>query len=319
MPLDFLLEIPPLIGAACAGLAVLFVIFLVRMLAESRSVLRDIRSMKSLIGQFPPLTPETRHAGLQLETIEAVRSSATGKRRTVRRLWNEVELALELYRGSGETEGWFAVRPVNELFSEDVAVDTGYHSSFHQTVPSILTALGLMTTFIAILLALQGVNVQLRGGAEIVEGIGGLINGLAGKFLSSIIALFLAVTFTLFEKATERKLRSAYDSLIRTAAGSIPVLSPFRVQLDMHELAARRTEMLDRFYSEMAERVVSAARGEIVPAVCGVMANELTDAVEARLAGALHEIRDRAAELERVTASLEKANDLRATAVADEV
>ena len=146
---------------------------------------------------------------------------------------------------------------------------------------------------------------HLRGGAEIVEGIGGLINGLAGKFLSSIIALLLAVTFTLFEKATERRLRSAYDDLIRTAAESIPVLSAFRVQLDVHELAARRTEMLERFYTEMAERVVSAARTQILPAVSGILANELVDSVETRLAGALDEIRDRAAELDRIASSLQ--------------
>ena len=317
--MDFRLEIPPLIAAACAGLTVLFVVFLVRMLAESRSVRRDIRSLQSLISQFPPLTPETRHTGLQLNTVEAVRSSSSSKPRTVRRLWNEVELSLEPYGGSGETEGWFSVRPVGELFSQDVVVDSGYHSSFHQTVPSILTALGLMTTFIAILLALEGVNVQLRGGAEIVEGIGGLINGLAGKFLSSIIALLLAVTFTLFEKATERRLQSAYDDLIRTAGQTIPVLSPFRVQLDVHALAVRRTEMLDGFYTEMAERVVSAVRGQIVPAVCGPLANELTDAVESRLTGALDEIRDRAAELERIAASIGTSNEFHEAAIADEV
>jgi hypothetical protein len=55
-------------------------------------------------------------------------------------------------------------------------------------------------TFIAILFALEGVNVQMKGGAEIVEGIGTLINGLAGKFLSSIVALFLAVSFSIVEK-----------------------------------------------------------------------------------------------------------------------
>ena len=115
-----------------------------------------------------------------------------------------------------------------------------------------------MTTFVAILLALEGVNVQLRGGAEIVEGIGGLINGLAGKFLSSIIALLLAVTFTLFEKATERRLRSAYDDLIRTAAESIPVLSAFRVQLDVMNwrLVARRCSnaSIPRWQSEWLAR-----------------------------------------------------------------
>ena len=91
MPLDFRLEIPPLITAACAGLVVLFVIFLVRMLSESRSVRRDIRLLQALIRQFPPLTPETRHTGLQLNTVETVRSSSAGQPRTVRRLWNEVE------------------------------------------------------------------------------------------------------------------------------------------------------------------------------------------------------------------------------------
>jgi flagellar motor protein MotB len=64
-----------------------------------------------------------------------------------------------------------------------------------------------------------------------------LINGPAGKFLASIIALILSITFTLIEKKVcERQLSNGYEHLVRRCKETLPLLSQSRILLDIERL-----------------------------------------------------------------------------------
>lgn len=297
-------QIPPLILAACAGLILLFLVFAFRMFMEAMRVRRDIAGLAGILDHLPQRNLETRRDGLQLSDLERVRAVSDRVTANTKRLWTRIENALEPYRGSRDGEAWFVVHPLGEVLPESTVIDRTYHTSFHQSVPGLLTALGLMTTFIAILLALDGVTVEVRGGTEIVQGIGALINGLSGKFISSIVALFLAVAFTVLEKRTERSLEARYDELLRKAAGAIPTLSTSRVLLDMQALSERRTTLLEQFYSETADRLVSLIRTQVLPEVSADFGEEIARRTEAHMAPALKELRERAANLELATAAV---------------
>jgi hypothetical protein len=125
-------------------------------------------------------------------------------------------------------------------------VDSFYHSAFHQSVPGILTSLGLLATFVAILLALAGVTYNANDPVHAVSGIDQLINGLSGKFLSSIVALLLSVVFTLLEKKVcDRQLLESYDALIRRCGDVFPLLTQTRIMLDIQRIALSRTRQAD--------------------------------------------------------------------------
>ncbi len=65
-----------------------------------------------------------------------------------------------------------------------------------QALPGWLTSAGLLITFLAILNGLSKIHV----GPDLqVQGIAGLINSLAGKFFSSVVALGLALTVSVFD------------------------------------------------------------------------------------------------------------------------
>jgi hypothetical protein len=276
-------QIPPLILAACGLLVVLFFYFLARMLSESGRVLRRCGEFSRMIERLPPLTSLNRRDGLQLEQLEELRGLAAGQA-TCRAWWARVEDALEPYAIPNGPESWFATRPASELLSEEAVVGSEYHASFHQAVPALLTGLGLMATFIAILVALQGVTVDIKGGAETVQGIGTLINGLAGKFLSSIVALLLSVLFTVVEKKwCERRLQNAYHRLVAQLHDAIPVLSPTRVLLDLHFQSAQRTALLENFYDEVAQKLAWAVKTEVAPGLSEAFAREVARRVREQL------------------------------------
>ena len=278
----FLSQIPALILAACVAIVVLFLMFLARMLAETGDVRRHCRRFTEALRRLFPSTEITRRQGIALEELERIRGKAARWDSRSREWWARLEGALEPYTTPDGRQGWFLTRPVEELLPPETTVEHYYHASFHQSVPGILTGLGLLATFISILVALAGVTVQITGGTETVLGIGTLINGLAGKFLSSIIALLLAFIFTLVEKKwCERRLTLAHEEMAATARGVLPLLSATRVLLDLEELSMRRTLALERIYAEIVERLADSFRKTLAPALAESLAADLA----ARLRG----------------------------------
>lgn len=239
MPSSLIDRIPPEILAVCAAILLLALLLLWRMLHERSQALAELRSLKTLLSCLPPSSAEERQSGLPPEKIERLRLRARDLSGQPARWWDAIEGSLVLYNGCNGQAGWFVDRRGDEILSLEDLVLPSYHASFHHAVPSVLTALGLLATFTAILLALAGVFYDVRTPGSPVVGIDGLINGLSGKFLSSIVALILSVVYTFVEKlACERAFRSEYSALMDTFRRRFPVLRPLQVLLDIRESLA---------------------------------------------------------------------------------
>lgn len=106
-----------------------------------------------------------------------------------------------------------------------------------EALPGWLTAIGLLTTFLAILLGLQGVKVLTN--LE-VRGIGGLVNGLSGKFFSSIVALGCAISITIAHYFIAGATNARWNRLVDRLQELVPHLSMERMFLEM--INARKSE-----------------------------------------------------------------------------
>jgi len=275
--LEFVAALPLVIQIACGVLVVMFASFMVNMLRECSATIRQCEEFRALLAELPPQASADRGAGMPLAALEQMRSRAAGWK-TAKEWWGALESALEPYAPPARPEGWFLTRPISEVLQPSNVVERGYHASFHQAVPSLLTGFGLMATFIAILVALQGVTVEVRAGAEMVQGIGTLINGLAAKFVSSILALALSLLFILTEKKwCERRLDVAYSRLISQAETVLPMLHPTRVLLDLQRESARRNALLEGFYANLVERSVAAVKTELAPSFAEGVARQVSN------------------------------------------
>lgn len=115
-----------------------------------------------------------------------------------------------------EQASWFveprvcSTRSASEFFSLDALFASRLNLTFYHQFPSLLTGFGLLFTFLAILIGLSKIHAD---GSQIV-GIQGLINGLAGKFLSSIVGLVCANGFVLFEKSLVFRLTGVHEQCL---------------------------------------------------------------------------------------------------------
>jgi len=74
----------------------------------------------------------------------------------------------------------------------------------------LITGGGLLLTFLAILIGLS----KLHADGSHIVGIQGLINGLAGKFLTSIVGLLCANLFVLLEKSAMHRLATTQQQFV---------------------------------------------------------------------------------------------------------
>jgi hypothetical protein len=234
---DLLTNLPGVIQIALGLLLVLTGILAAAMLRERHSVLQAHRQFLRIFDSIKSITAQERVNGLPPEKMAEIRRRGTVLRGPLKDWWMALDGSVDLYIAPDGRQGWFLTRPAKEIFTEDDLVFNLYHASFYQAVPSVLTAVGLLATFVAILQGLAGVTYNEADALHPVGGIDALINGLAGKFLSSIVALILSVLFTFLErKVCERQISRSYEQLLRRSKEVFPFLSPSRILLDVQRL-----------------------------------------------------------------------------------
>jgi len=158
----------------------------------------------------------------------------------------------------------FATRTAAEFFPRDL-LSGRLNLAFYHQFPSLLTGVGLLLTFLAILIGLS----KLHADGSHIVGIQGLINGLAGKFLTSIVGLICANLFVLVEKSALHRLATTQQQFVTM----------------VDELFPRKTmeQLLENFTPGTAATQPSAgvAPGEFGDRLAGTLNDRLSPTVAA--------------------------------------
>ena len=114
-----------------------------------------------------------------------------------------------------------ALIPPREFFSRDKLIKLSNIKNHDRikALPGLLTAWGLLGTFIAILLGLKGID------PNNIATINQLVHGLSAKFLSSIIALFCSISFIFQEKGAYSELNDSCNEFQDIMENLFPTIS----------------------------------------------------------------------------------------------
>jgi hypothetical protein len=162
----------------------------------------------------------------------------------------------------------FTTRTAAEFFPRDL-LNSRLNLAFYHQFPSLITGGGLLLTFLAILIGLS----KLHADGSHIVGIQGLINGLAGKFLTSIVGLLCANVFVLLEKSAMHRLATTQQQFVTM----------------VDELFPRKTmeQMLENFTpgagsaSAQAQAAVGAVPGDLGDRLAGSLSDRLSPTVTA--------------------------------------
>ncbi len=221
-----------------------------------------------------------RREGLTLASLDEIRSRCEKLDAVPREWWAAIDAHIEDYTSPQDVEGWFLTEKPRQILPYDVVLGRHFHSGIFSAFPGLLTGAGLTLTFIAILWALYGVHYDKANTVEPISGIDVLINGLSGKFLSSIVALLLSILFTLSEKSAVRRLRTRYEQLIAAVGEAIPDLPPSRILLDIRRYTHDQTVSVSNISSDVVDRLVGAFNLAVVPTLTSGMSSGVAEKLQ---------------------------------------
>jgi hypothetical protein len=105
----------------------------------------------------------------------------------------------------------YNTKPFSQFFRKDDLLEKRLHISSFRKIPSIVTSLGLLFTFLFIVFGLMHLVPQPSGK---IDGVPELIQGLSAKFQSSVLAIFLSLIVTVLEDRLVRVLESTYQEIV---------------------------------------------------------------------------------------------------------
>lgn len=303
--LVFASHIPVIIWAFCALLGMVFFWQLAEMKLSQHHVRKHLQTLTESLKELGDADRHESQGGLTTEQLDRYRVALDELNGLPREWWSRVDHSVALYIDQEEREGWFLTERPQDLLSYDAIIGRNFHAAIFASVPGVLTGLGLTGTFVAILLALYGVHYNQHNTIEPVTGMEGLINGLSGKFLSSIIALLLSIIFTFCEKRIVRSLRHSYDALLSAISNAIPFLSTSRILLDIHRFSAKQTVSVSNISSEVVDRLTNAFNDRVTPGLASGMSAGVAEKLQSefrptmeRMAGSLDQLQSAIVKLE---------------------
>ncbi len=166
--------------------------------------------------------------------------------------WRSFDSQRLTRRNANGEDQFYASESAEGTFGDATVIDSRINRNLYSAIPGIVTGLGLLFTFIAILLALKDLN---NPTGKHWEGIDKLIEGLSGKFLSSIAALFSATIFVIFEKRFLHHLTLSRQALVSAIDDLVPRLSPARLLSDIHRDIAEQSSAFRLFNADLSTKL----------------------------------------------------------------
>jgi hypothetical protein len=202
-------EMPAFVFVGSCLIFLLFFVSSVWMIFASLKLTATLSSLQSQI--IKNISAKTgKFTTAELEKLRAIMQ----KEGTLSNLWDDFESCLIPVGGSEI----YRTRTVESTFTPEAVITPFLGTGFFNAIPGILTGLGLLMTFVAILEGLSHVSVSANMD---VKGIGGLINGLSGKFFSSIVALTCAVLFVFVERIAFSRPTQQHRKLVNLISSRI--------------------------------------------------------------------------------------------------
>ena len=183
-----------IVSLVIAAILFIFIGSLLELKRESSLLANDLDKAISICSEYRnnkiQMTPENmENLNSQLSSINSISEQWDEFTQTL--VWEEnLQTGLKLYKNTIQA---------GDFLNSEKLIQHRIHLNWHNTVPSVLTGLGLVGTFLSLLIGLSGL--RLNGDHdEMYKGVTHLVEALFMKFTSSLVGLISAITYIWLEK-----------------------------------------------------------------------------------------------------------------------
>jgi hypothetical protein len=296
-------RIDPAIVVFASGIGLLFIGLLVAAAWQAFSAVRELRTVTAVLERVPAVPTTKRAAGQTLDAWDRLQQVAERLPARARGWWPAVGESVEKYTSAEGLDGYFITQPVEAVLTEDVVLHSYYRAAGFHHVPGILTSLGLLGTFLALLFGLSGLHVRADNS---IVGIQNLIENLSGKFLTSVVALGLSVLFLLFDLyAFQPAIRRRRATLVSVLAARLPYLTPSRILLDIQRASLKQARSLSNISSEFIGKFTEVFHSDLAPMFAQGISSAMATQLQSEMGPTLERLSSTMAELTGTVQRLE--------------
>ena len=166
--------------------------------------------------------------------------------------------------GSGATVIQNTAEPA-EFLNEATILGRNIARRFFQSVPSHLTAGGILGTFLGLAAGIGVAATGLTSGNQeaVTNALGNLLHGASLAFVTSIFGIFFSLVFLVTYRFLISMVLRAQDRWVFTLEGRLRLITPERVALDQLHESQRQTKQLERFNDELVFSIEKALEEKI--------------------------------------------------------
>ncbi|MBA4391694.1 MAG: hypothetical protein C0399_12275 [Syntrophus sp. (in: bacteria)] len=254
----FGLSAPAFSWVASAGIIVYCVCVYLRQWQESRIRQRVFSIAEKRLKSIQTGKPERQSDGIPRGFYESIDKAFNGLP-LLNIPWQTISSFMVNKTGKNGEERFWVSEDVGTLFNDTVTLENpNYKNS-----PSIITGIGLLATFLAILVAL----LDMRLVNNKIQGLDLLIHGLSGKFLSSVVAVACATALVIAEKGLFHPVKTRAASLCLTLRRMLPRLTSAQILLDLHEEIVEESKVLKNLSSGLTLDLNQSLAEAVAPAM----------------------------------------------------
>lgn len=157
---------------------------------------------------------------------------------------------------------------VEDYINDDSVIYSAGHEQLAQVVPSLLTSLGILGTFIGLMRGLGGLDVS--DAAKTMESIPQMIGGMTFAFMTSIAGIACSLVFNMLSRMAHGSATRAIDEF-HDAFSSLVMQKPLEDNVQIILQQEDRSALLRRLSSDLSARVsegiVSGVERSLSPVV----------------------------------------------------
>lgn len=238
---------PRFIWGGAGLLLIIFVTSLVKLYRATGKVQAELTRCERVLAESIKNSPNLN--GEELEKINKEMKASN----LLDHVWEEFGETL-LSEDLGGKKLIFNTRAANEFFSRDEIIESNLKLAWYHAVPGVLTGVGLLFTFLAILVGLNGI---VQPGTDEIDqhGMIKLVESLSGKFLTSVCALFLATSFVGLEKRWTRKVDQVHKRFTRQVDKRFPRRSAEHLLEKIVAASVEQASQLRHFGADLSGRL----------------------------------------------------------------
>lgn len=236
---------------AAVALLVFPLLALIFLWWKVRTESKRVEGAAKRIDQLRSRIPFDARSGLSVAALNQL-SEVFPKSSPLHGPWNSFAADMVSRRpGSGEEQHW-ASESAESAFSAEAVYGGRINLGFYSSLPAIVTGTGLLFTFLAILVALLDVKITET---QQITGLDLLIQGLSGKFVSSIAALLSATIFLFFERVLLHRLTRVRLNLIGSLNAFVPKVTSARLLAEVQRDISEQSIAFRSFNADLSTKL----------------------------------------------------------------